>query len=355
MNAIHHALAQPQAIWLLAVFPVLGILAWLAQRWRRRAFLRMGGPTGLSQMERNHWRRTLRNYGLAAGLACLVLGVAGPQWGQDRDQSLAPGRDLVIVLDLSLSMLAQDVPSAATESRWGQAVAAAKDLGEAAEKRGGHRLALIVFAAQAKVVCPLTQDYDHFREVLRQLDPLDPLLEIGPSDGASSGTRMGLAIQEAVRLMHEAAAPGNQDIVMLSDGDDPAQDEEWRIGAELARKEKIPVHTVGIGDPQRASPIPIPGFGDLRYRGVAVTTKLDERPLQEIAARTGGTYSPARTRALPMAELLYAGRELKEDPIPVYKARYAWFYALALAFLAIPLAVPEVARNATLKRSEAVN
>lgn len=351
MNAMHHILAQPRAIWLLAVLPALGILALLAERWRRWSLLQLSGIAGLRNMEKYRWRRSLRSYGVAAGLSCLMLGIAGPQWGQDRDQSLAPGRDLAVVLDLSLSMLAKDVPGAFSESRWGQAVSAAKDLADAAEKRGGHRLALIVFASQAKVVCPLTQDYDHFREVLGQVDPFDPLLEIGPSADASSGTRMGLALQEAVRLLHEAVAPGYQDMVLLSDGDDPAQDEEWRAGAELARKERIPVHTVGLGDPVRSSPIPIPGFGDLRFRGVLITTRLDERPLQEIAARTGGTYTPARTGALPLADWLYAGRELKEDSVPVYKPRYAWFYALALALLAIPLAVPEIPRNATPKEA----
>jgi len=262
---------------------------------------------------------------------------------------------LVLILGLGLSMLAQDVPGAVTDSRWGQAVAAARELAEVAEKRGGHRLALVVFASQAKVICPLTQDYNHFRESLSQLDPFDPLLEIGPSGDSSSGTRMGQAMEAGVRLLRESAAPGNQDIVLLSDGDDPAQDEEWRLGAELARREKIPVHTIGLGDPTRASNIPIPGRGDLRYHGVLVTTRLEERPLQYIAERTGGTYTPGRTKGLPLAEFLYAGRELRQDSIPIYKQRYVWFYALALTFLAIPLAVPQTPRTAKPRKSEAVN
>jgi Ca-activated chloride channel family protein len=355
MNTIQHILAQPRALWLLSALPVLGILVLLAERWRRRAGLKWRGAAGLSILERTRWRRRLRGYGISAGLASLVLGITGPQWGRDRDQSLAPGRDLVVVLDLSLSMLARDVPGAASDSRLGQAVAAATDLADDAEKRGGHRLALVVFASRPKVVCPLTQDYDHFREALGQVDPFDPLLEIGPSADASSGTRMGMAIEEGVRLLHEAAAPGNQDIVLLSDGDDPAGDEEWRMGVELARKEKIPVHTIGLGDPSRSSAIPIPGSGELRYHGALVTTRLEEGPLQNIAARTGGTYTPARTKALPLAELLYAGRELKEDSVPVYKQRYAWFYALALAFLAMPLCLPEISRNPKPSRSDSTS
>ncbi len=355
MNSIQHFLAQPQALWLLSIFPLLGVLAWLAQRWRRRAILQLSGGVGLSHLQRGRWRRSLRSYALAAGLASLVLGVAGPQWSRDREQSLAPGRDLVVVLDLSLSMLAKDAPGPTGDRRLDLAVAAAKDLADAAEKRGGHRLALVVFASRVKVVCPLTQDYDHFREALGHVDPFDPLLEIGPPADASSGTRIGQSLEEAVRLLTEAAAPGYQDIVLLSDGDDPAQDEEWRRGAESARKQNVPVHTVGLGDPSRTSPIPIPGSGELHYHGMTVRTRLEEGPLLEIADRTGGTYTPARTKDVPLAELLYGGRELKEDSVPVLKQRYAWFYALAAMFLAIPMGVPEISRILRVKNSEAVN
>jgi Ca-activated chloride channel family protein len=354
MNPIHHLLAHPRSLWLLTFLPALGILALLANRWRRRAILQLSGPSGLSQMQMGKWMRSLRSYGFAAGLICLVLGIAGPQWGRVRDQSLAPGRDLVVILDLSLSMLARDVPGAASDNRLGQALTAANGLANEVEKRGGHRLALVVFASQAKTICPLTQDYDHFRESLGQIDPFDPLLEIGPSADVSSGTRIGLAIQEGVRLLRESAAPGSQDIILLSDGDDPAQDEEWRLGSEIARKEKIPVHAIGLGDPSRTSTIPIPGRGDLHYHGALVTTRLEERPLKEIADRTGGTYTPAQTKALPLAELLIAGRELKEDSVLVYKQRYVWFYALALTLFGMPLVLPEVARSRS-KRIEAGN
>lgn len=354
MNSFHHTFAHPMALWVLSFLPVLGILAYLAQRWRRRVTLQLSGVAGHSSIQKGNGRRRLRNLGVTAGLIALVLGIAGPQWGRDRDQFLAPGRDLVVIVDLSLSMLARDVPGAASDNRLGQALAGAKELANEAEKRGGHRLGLVVFASQAKTVCPLTQDYDHFRESLDQLDPFDPLLGIGPSGEAISGTRIGLAIGEAVRLLRESPAPGDQDIVLLSDGDDPAQDEEWRLGAELARKENTPIYTVGLGDPNQASPIPIPGRGKLNYHGVSVITRLEERPLQTIAERTKGTYTPARTKALPLAQLLYAGRELREDSVPVYQPRYVWFLGLALAFLAIPLALPDIGRNQT-KKSEAIN
>jgi Ca-activated chloride channel family protein len=307
--------------------------------------MQLSGAAGLGLLQKIRKRRSWKIWAGIIGLIFLVLGIAGPQWGRDRNQSQAAGRDLVVVLDLSLSMLARDVPGPASDSRLGQAMAAAKDLADAAEKRGGHRLALVVFASRAKVLCPLTQDYDHFREALRQVDPLDPSLELGPTAETLSGTRIGSGLIEAVRLLHEAAAPGYQDVILLSDGDDPAQDEEWRVGAEAARREKIPVHAVGVGDPGHASSIPIPGSGDLRYHGSIASTRLEERPLQEIAERTGGSYTPARTKALLLADLLYAGRELREDFLPVYQQHYSWFLALSVAFLACSLVMPEAPRK----------
>src|SRR2546429_8815496 len=111
MNTLQHALAQPRALWLLAVLPALGILTFLAARRRRRA-LAHSGPSSRSQSsawEGPKWRRSWRSYFAWIALTCLALGIAGPRWGRDWDQSLAPGRDLVIVVDLSLSMLARDV------------------------------------------------------------------------------------------------------------------------------------------------------------------------------------------------------------------------------------------------------
>src|SRR5436309_1311600 len=177
------------------------------------------------------------------------------------------------------------------------------------------------------------------------MDRFDPLLEIGPVEGSESGTRMGQALLEAVKLVRESPSPGYQDVLLLSDGDDPAQDEEWLLGIEAARHDKIPIHTIGLGDPDRSSPIPIPGAGELHYQGLQITTRLMEKPLEAIAAQTGGTYTPARTNALPLAEWLSAGRELHDDTLPVFKQRYVWFFALALVLLAVPLSLSQVGRS----------
>src|SRR5262249_2297701 len=199
MNILHHWFAQPWALGLLGLLPVLGLVAALALRRRRRALARWGSPLALEALSSvRRGRRILRVALCTAGLAFLILGIAGPQWGHVHDPATAPGRDLVVVLDLSRSMLAQDVLGQSPPNRLGRAIDALHELADAVQKRGGHRLGLVVFAARAQVLCPLTHDYDHFRDTLRNLDPADPLLEIGPGvDGPASGTRIGVGLRQA--------------------------------------------------------------------------------------------------------------------------------------------------------------
>src|SRR5207245_5910345 len=107
------------------------------------------------------------------------------QEGRDCQQSTAPRRDLVAVLDLSRSMLAEDL----LPNRFERGKQALEELSYAIQQRGGHRLALVAFAAQAKLVCPLTHDYDHFRAVLAGLDAANLPADLRPKDAdALSGT-----------------------------------------------------------------------------------------------------------------------------------------------------------------------
>ncbi len=356
LNLLRHWFAHPQALWLLALVPLLGLLIGLA-RWRRRkALVRWGyGPgLGASTPGGGPWR-WLRGTGRALGLAFLIVAIAGPRWGRVDNPATVSGRDVVIVLDLSRSMLAQDVLGQSSPNRLGRAKDGLLDLVDTVQRRGGHRLALVVFAARAQVVCPLTNDYDHFREALRTLDPDDPLLDIGPGQDAAaaegkpvSGTRIGRGLQEAVRAQDERF-PGHQDIILISDGDDPARDAEWREGVAAAHAQGIPVHTVGVGDPDQDSPVPGPN-GPLQFRGKPVTTRLHEPVLEEIARQTGGTYTPARTHALPLGDIFHerieprAGREGEDDVLPVYQQRSAWFFGLGLFWLAAEMALGDFTR-----------
>jgi hypothetical protein len=129
--------------------------------------------------------------------------------------------------------------------------------------------------------------------------------------------------------------------LLLSDGDDPARDGEWKQGARTAAALGIRIYTVGIGDPHTASVIRLDDGGVLMHDGEPVHTRLEETPLREVAELTGGTYTSARTRTLPLGSIYLnaidgqAQREDSDDTLPVYQQRYAWFLVPALGFLTL--------------------
>ena len=338
---LHRWLAEPWALWLLTALPVLAAFAVLAWWRRRRARAVLGFPSHLPAAGKG--RRILRGVFFAIGLALLVLGIAGPQWGRRtlRPEELATGRDLVVVLDLSRSMLAE------TPSRQEQGLEALKGLANALQAQGGQRVALVVFAAHARLVFPLTTDYDHFRDALTQQDADNLLPALRPQKGETvkSGTRMGEALRVAVAA-HDPNCKGAQDILLVSDGDDPAGDDEWAEGAEAARSQGIPVYTVGVGDPVAAHAIPT-RTGPLKHNGRIVTSRLEEKPLQEIARRTQGQYLAMRASTVPLGKWLRSalaerggrrpGDAINVESLPLYRPRFAWFFGAALACFAVSL------------------
>jgi Ca-activated chloride channel homolog len=345
-----HWFAYPWLLWAIAALPILGILALWTRARRHRALSRLGtrlalldaiaaGPRGY---------RMMRGVSLAMGLLLVALGIAGPQWGRDWEQSAAPGRDLVVVLDCSRSMLAE------TPSRLERAHTALLDLAQGLHQRGGHRVGLIVFAGRARLLCPLTHDYDHFCSTMDNLEaePFDP--ELSPGSREDSGTRIGLGLHEAIKA-HDIRFGGARDILLLSDGDDPARDGEYRLGADEAREQGIPVHVIGLGNPDEASPIRIAGKA-MVYDGQEVRSQLEEAPLREIAERTGGVYTAARTRSLPLGRLyldLAAGqaqREQSDDALPVYRQRYLMFLLPAFGLLLMTMLLPGVRRRAEVRK-----
>jgi Ca-activated chloride channel family protein len=241
------------------------------------------------------------------------------------------------VLDMSRSMLAQDV----LPSRFERAKAALRELSEAFQARGGNRLALVGFAGHSKVYCPLTHDYEFFRATLGELDAANLPPELQPAAGQpGSGTRIGAALCAAVELQDSRAA-GYHDILLLSDGDDPARDDEWRSGVLAAQAKGIRVYTIGIGNPDIGSPIPALHNQVMRRGGKPVLTRLEEEPLELIAKATGATYTPSQTGPLSLVRLLHEHIEsspVREDlfePVQGLCQRYGWFYAAGLAFLGL--------------------
>ena len=167
----------------------------------------------------------LRETAIVAGLVAL----AGPRFGTQYEEVIPRGSDLYVLIDVSRSMLAEDVPP----SRLGRAKA---DVAALVNRLDGERVGLIAFAGQAVVKCPLTVDYDAFR---RSLDELDP----------KSAPRGGTAIGDAIRKALEVFKPRSerdQAILLITDGDD--QQSYPLEAAAVAAERHVTIFTVGLGD-----------------------------------------------------------------------------------------------------------
>lgn len=336
-------LAQPGALWLLLLLPALGLLnRWAAGR-RTRAIASIGRPAAVVG-QLTHPRPARRWLGAAYPLAwvLLVLGLAGPGWGKSDEPGVAVGRDVVVVIDLSRSMLAEDMADPKAKARWEGARAGALDLLGAVARRGGHRVGVVVFASRPKVLCPLTTDYAHVRAVLEAVDGRYPPPECraGADPNITSGTRFGAALVAAVDV-HDPRFIGSQDIFFISDGDDPEEaDREWVRGANAARAANIPVYTVGVGNPARPT---VPDLGPDAFE--LFSTKLEEaedKPLRLIAGEAPWQYVAARTDTPRLGAFFLDHVEgqkprtiVGDDQVPQTQDRYPWFLAPALALFLV--------------------
>lgn len=330
--------ARPSLLWLSFVPIAFVMLEWCARGRNRVAAARLGRAGAVRNLAVHVPRRNaLRRLAFGLAWSSFVLALAGPRWGAADDGGVAVGRDVVVVIDLSRSMLATDL--ATPQARWQAARAAARDLVDTAARRGGHRIGIVVFAARPKVLVPLTTDYDHLNLMLDEIDAGVQPVEIRPADEFSkSGTRIGAAIALSVQT-HDERYPGKQDIVLLSDGDDPADDREWAEGIAGARTLGIPIHVVGIGDTVE-SPVTLRrrGGGD----GELIATKLVEEPLRTIASDSRGKYLAAGREKPRLGEFFAAelekqpNRELTDDAATALRDRSTgfWLFGLVALFLA---------------------
>ena len=215
---------------------------------------------------------------------CIVLGLflslfaaSRPQWGKSMEKTVTRARNVVVAIDVSRSMLAEDV----RPNRLERAKADVADLIDSLE---GDRCALVAFRRTGVPVCPLTTDHGYLRGALEHLSP----------ESAPPGeTDLGSAIRAALGALDPAADDHNA-IILISDGGDLRG--EALQNAEAAKKRGIPIFTVGIGDPKRGATIPAEdGRGVQKFQGKPVTVKLEEKALAAIAKASGGRYVPLAT------------------------------------------------------------
>jgi len=262
---------NPIFLILAAAIPVVG-LWWAFLRARREKALRRI-TLNVPKSPASGLQMTL----IIAGLVLSLFAAARPQWGRTGERTVERSRNVVIAIDVSRSMLAQDVRPNRLER-------AKADVADLIDSLAGDRCALVAFRHTGAIVCPLTTDHGFLRNALEQL---------GPESASRGETDLGAAIRAALDALDPAADDHNA-IILISDGGDLRG--EAIANAELARKRGIPIFTVGIGDPRRETTIPAEdGRGVQMFKGQPVKVRLEESALKAIAEASHGRYVPLAT------------------------------------------------------------
>ena len=339
--------AYPQLIWLSGpVVAVAFLAAGLLLLRRRLALRRLAALPSVSWLLARRSRPLLKTALVLSAIVLLAIALLGPQWGRALVPTQpAPSRAVLLVLDVSRSMLAEDV----APSRLGRAGPTCCDLLAVLEKKGGYRVGLIAFADRAALLCPLTSDYRCLQEEIARVS-VDSVRLHGHS-ASDDGTLIGTALRRAAAAIDQESAPSTA-VLLISDGGDMESD--TLAAAEPLARLGVPVHAIGLGDPTHEALIPLSdsnGRRYLEYHGQPVRTRLQEDVLREVARRTGGQYIAAGTGFLDVERLpdtllaARAAREVQTASPPTYLHRFQWFVAPAVVLLLLELLIKAPRRS----------
>ena len=325
---------------LLAGITVLFTLLFLlTSRWKKKAMASFGDPVLMTPLMPNvsKGRPVLKFFLLLFALWSLVIGIANPQIGSKIEEVKREGVDLMIALDLSNSMLAEDIkPSRLERSK--QAISKLID------KLKGDRIGLIVFGGEAFVQLPITTDYAAAKLFLSTIGT-----DIMPTPGTAIGDAIELGLSSFGKSVElEDGLQTNKAIIIITDGENHEDD---AIEAALASAEQgVFVHTIGMGL-TKGVPIPIYRRGvQTGYRkdgdGNVIVTKLNETMLQQIAAAGDGIYIRANNPQTGLGVLFTELNKMEKvkfgsKVFTDYEDRFQYFLALAIFFLILEFFIAE--------------
>ena len=267
-------------------------------------------------------RRVVRSIFLLLGAGLMIMAIAGPRWGERIQEVTQKGVDIMICMDVSTSMLVEDVRPNRLER-------AKREVIDLIRVIQGDRIGLVAFAGEAFLQCPLTLDYNAVVMFLNQLSPdLIPVY----------GTDLGKAIDTAYASFDKESIT-DKVMLLITDGED--NEEKGRMAAEKAADSGIRIFVFGIGDPS-GGPIPRTGKGGFEkdIAGKLVLSKLEEETLVDMARVTGGGYVRSIEGDMDLDRLYFDGiREkteagiLKTGKIKIFEERFHIFLIIALIFL----------------------
>jgi len=317
-------------LYLLWALPLLCLIYLYAGHARRRAMDRFAASGMQRQLlaSVSPAKRRWKQFAVIAALVFVIVALARPSWNPVAQEVTRRGRDVVFVLDVSRSMLADDLQPNRLER-------AKIAIGDCIDVLEGDRVALVVFAGSAVVRCPLTVDYGFFRMMLSDVE----CRSVG-----KGGTKIGDALRLVMNDVFDSQEKQFKDVVLITDGED--QDSFAKEAAEALGKASIRLIAIGLGDESQGTPIMVTnddGSKDfIRHNGEIVRSRLDGATLREMVAATpGGRYLPVVTGNFDLGSIyrsLIASAEkrfIESETIERYEEKFQIFLFVAVLVLAI--------------------
>tara|TARA_R110000796_G_scaffold183498_1_gene299902 strand:+ start:34495 stop:35541 length:1047 start_codon:yes stop_codon:yes gene_type:complete len=318
--------------YLLFIIPVLVVLFVLLQIWKRSAQKKFADLTLLKRItpDKSIFKATLKLIIFLLGLSLLIIGLVNPKIGTKLETVKREGVDIVFALDVSKSMLAEDIAPNRLEK-------GKRLVSEIINQLGSDRIGIIAYAAQAYPQLPITTDYGAAKMFLQSMN----------TDMLSS---QGTAINEAIELAatyYDDEQQTNRVLFIISDGEDHAEG-TTADAVEKAVDAGIRIFTIGVGK-EKGAPIPIKRNGVVEslkkdMNGEVVITKLNEPILKEIAEEGNGEYINGDTTNEAVEYIKEQlnrmdKKEFEAKQFAEYKDQFQWFVGAGLLLLFLDLFV----------------
>ena len=322
-------LAQSQYLLLLLLIPLLFVGYALFLRMRRRRIARFGDEALVKQLmpTASTGKGWLKISLFAIAWLFFVIGLARPQLGARLKEHESKGVEVMIALDVSNSMLAEDYsPNRLERSKLA--------ISRLVDRLQGDRIGLVVFAGEAFVQLPITADYVSAKIFLNSINTESVPIQ---------GTALAEALMSSARSF-STQSERSRAIILITDGEDHEGDVVE--AAKAIAEQGIRIYCIGVGTPQ-GKPIPLPGGGVMKDRdGEIVVSHLNEDILQEIAGIGGGKYVHAGNAEFGLNPIIDDIRTLDKEQFNSvvfedYDEQYMYFFAIALFFLILEFLVPE--------------
>ena len=328
--------ANGEYLYLLALIPLLMVLLAFVSHRRKRLLARFGNTEIIKELIPDFSAARIRLKALLylTALTLLIFAAARPQLGSKLREEKAEGVEMMLVVDGSNSMLAEDFePNRLERTKY-----AINKLFEGLQQ---ERVGLVAFAGEPKVQLPITSDYRMAQAFAKRLSP---------SLVGEQGTAIGKALQLAA-LSFSSQSEKSRVIVLITDGEN--HEDDAVAVAQMAKEQGIRIYTIGIGTPEGA-PIEIGGEFIKDENDEIVVSKLGEEMLQEIASITEGAYVRASKQDIGLEEVVKSINQMEKSELSTiryeeYNEQYQYPLAVALVLLLLEFAILN-SRNPRLRR-----